>query len=160
MSVRESTSIELPRALSGSNVLMACPGVTSMRTVAWATTAVGSAATRNANWADTRVVFMALVIASDRPSRPRRSYFGRSPMAGTFKRERVLQVLLVVLGLLMVVTNVYPLVTSFLAGLRPTGGPPAPIFCTTLTVLVVFLRRAGRNAPAHRSLIAYTVWSS
>src|ERR1700730_8054462 len=33
MSVRERTSIELPRALSGSNELMACPDVASTRTV-------------------------------------------------------------------------------------------------------------------------------
>ncbi len=81
-------------------------------------------------------------------------------MAATVKRERVLQVLLVVLGLLMVVTNVYPLVTSFLAGLRPTGGTTAPMFWTILAVLGVFLMLAARNPSAHRSLIAYTVWSS
>ena len=81
-------------------------------------------------------------------------------MAVTSKRERALQVLLVVLGLLMVVTNVYPLVTSFLAGLRPTSGTIAPMFWTILAALGVFLILAARNPSAHRSLIAYTVWSS
>jgi len=81
-------------------------------------------------------------------------------MAATSKRERVLQAVLVVLGLLMVVTNVYPLVTSFLAGLRPTGGTTAPMFWTILAVLGVFLLLAAPNPSAHRSLIAYTVWSS
>jgi hypothetical protein len=81
-------------------------------------------------------------------------------VAVTSKRERALQVLLVVLGLLMVVTNVYPLVTSFLAGLRPTSGTIAPMFWTILAALGVFLILAARNPSAHRSLIAYTVWSS
>jgi hypothetical protein len=81
-------------------------------------------------------------------------------MAATFKRERVLQVVLVVLGLGMVVANVYPLVTSFLAGLRPTGGTTAPMFWTILATLGVFLILAARNPSMHRSLIAYTVWSS
>ena len=81
-------------------------------------------------------------------------------MAATSKRERALQAVLVVLGLLMVVTNVYPLMTSFLAGLRPTAGTTAPMFWTILAVLGVFLMLAARNPSAHRSLIAYTVWSS
>jgi len=64
------------------------------------------------------------------------------------------------LGLGMVVANVYPLVTSFLAGLRPTGGTTAPMFWTILATLGVFLILAARNPSMHRSLIAYTVWSS
>src|SRR5690348_6758419 len=43
MSVRERTSIELPRALSGSNVLMTWPGVRSTRTTDWASAPVASA---------------------------------------------------------------------------------------------------------------------
>src|SRR5216117_1630910 len=81
-------------------------------------------------------------------------------MAVTSKRERALQVVLVVLGLLTIVANVYPLVTSFMAGLRPTGGTTAPMFYTILAALGVFLVLAARNPSAHRSLIAYTVWSS
>ena len=81
-------------------------------------------------------------------------------MAVTSKRERALQVVLVVLGLLTVVTNVYPLVTSFLAGLRPTAGTAAPMFWTILATLGVFLVLAARNPSAHRSLIAYAIWSS
>src|SRR5437764_7823716 len=57
MSVRERTSIELPSALSGSNALMAWPGVASMRTV-WANAAVASAVKRNAIWADLRAAVM------------------------------------------------------------------------------------------------------
>src|SRR2546429_5485632 len=81
-------------------------------------------------------------------------------MAVMSKRERALQVVLVVVGLLTVVTNIYALVTYFLAGLRPTGGTAAPMFWTILAVLGVFLVLAARNPSAHRSLIAYAVWSS
>ena len=81
-------------------------------------------------------------------------------MAVTSRRERALQVVLVVLGLLTAGANIYPLVTSFVAGLRPTGGTTAPMFYTILATLGVFLVLAARNPSAHRSLIAYTVWSS
>ena len=81
-------------------------------------------------------------------------------MAMTFNRERATKVVLVVLGLLTVVTNISPLVTSFLAGLRPTSGTTAPMFYTILAVLGVFLMLAARNPSAYRSLIAYAVWSS
>ena len=66
MSVRERTSIELPSALSGSNELMARPGVASTRTVttragcggAWARAAVVSAININVSWGDFRTRFM------------------------------------------------------------------------------------------------------
>src|SRR5437764_10700264 len=90
----------------------------------------------------------------------RASPSGGAPMAVMSKQERVLQVVLVVLGLGTVGANVYPLVTSFMAGLRPTGGTTAPMFYTILATLGVFLVLAARNPSAHRSLIAYTVWSS
>ncbi len=81
-------------------------------------------------------------------------------MAVTSKRERALQVVLVVFGLLTVVANIYPLVTSFLAGLRPTAGTAAPMFWTMYATLGVFLVLAARDPSTHRSLIAFTVWSS
>ena len=81
-------------------------------------------------------------------------------MAVTSKRERALQVALVVLGLGTAVANIYPLVTSLLAGLRPTGGTTAPMFWTMYATLGVFLVLAARNPSANRSLIAFTVWSS
>src|SRR5438128_2691830 len=89
-----------------------------------------------------------------------RIYLRRAPMAVTSKRERALQVVLVVLGVLTAVANIYPLATSFLAGLTPTGGTAAPMFWTILATLGVFLVLAARNPSAHRSLIAFTVWSS
>jgi len=81
-------------------------------------------------------------------------------MAVTSKRERALQVVLVVWGVLTVVANTYPLVTSFLAGLRPTAGTTAPMFWTMYATLGVFLVLAARNPSAYRSLIAFAVWSS
>src|SRR2546425_1744407 len=100
---------------------------------------------------------VARILASQQSQR---IYLGRAPMAVTSKRERALQVVLVVLGLLTVLTNIYALVTYFLAGLRPTGGTAAPMFWTILAVLGVFLVLAARNPSAYRSLIAYAVWSS
>src|SRR5256712_4332264 len=88
-----------------------------------------------------------------------RIYLGRAPMAVTSKRERALQVVLVVLGLLTAGANIYALATSLLA-LRPTGGTAAPMFYTILPTLRVLLVLAARHPSAHRSLIAYTVWSS
>src|SRR5207249_10955307 len=68
-------------------------------------------------------------------------------------RERALQLVLVVLGVLTAGANIYPLVTSLLA-LRPTSGTTAPMFYTILATLGVFLVLAARNPSAHRSLIA------
>ena len=81
-------------------------------------------------------------------------------MAVTSKRERALQVALVVWGVLTVVANIYPLVTAFLGGLRPTAGTTAPMFWTMYATLGVFLVLAARNPSAYRSLITFAVWSS
>src|SRR3989442_14124840 len=99
---------------------------------------------------------VARILASQQSQR---IYFGRAPMAVASKRERALQVVLVVLGLLTAGANINPLVTSLLA-LRPTGGTTAPMFYTVLATLGGFFVLAARNPSAHRSLIAYAVWSS
>ena len=80
-------------------------------------------------------------------------------MAVTSKRERALQVVLVVLGVLTAGANISALVTSLLA-LRPTSGTTAPMFYTILAALGVFLVLAARNPSAYRRLIAFAVWSS
>jgi len=80
-------------------------------------------------------------------------------MAVTSKRERALQVVLVVLGLATAGANIIPLVNSLLA-LRPTGGTTAPMFYTVLATLGVFLVLAARNPAAYRTFIAYAVWSN
>src|SRR2546426_1486367 len=74
------------------------------------------------------------------------------------RRERALQVVLVVLGVLTVVANLYPLVTSFLGGLRPTGGTAAPMFWTILATHRVFLVLAAHNPSAHFDLDPYPLW--
>src|SRR2546428_2374519 len=90
----------------------------------------------------------------------KRIYLRGAPMAVPSKRERALQVVLVVWGVLTVVANIYPLVTSFLAGLRPTAATAAPMFWTMYATLGLFLVLAARNPSAHRSLIAFAAWSS
>jgi hypothetical protein len=71
-----------------------------------------------------------------------------------------LKTVLVVVGLLIAGANVYPLVNYFLAGPSPAGGTTAPMFWTIYATLGVFLVLAAKNPAAHRSLIAYAVWSS
>jgi hypothetical protein len=67
-------------------------------------------------------------------------------------RERVLKVVLVVLGLL------------FLAGVYPLMQPSTPIFAQMMislyVTLGVFLLLAARSPSAHRSLIAYAGWAN
>src|SRR6266545_1362601 len=92
--------------------------------------------------------------------RPYVTRWGVAPMTVTSRRERALQIVLVVVGLLIGVANIYPLVTYFLAGPSPTGGTTAPMFWTIYAMLGVFLVLAARNPSAYRSLIAYAVWSS
>jgi uncharacterized protein DUF6632 len=73
--------------------------------------------------------------------------------------KRALQVVLVAVGLAIAGANIYPLVAAFAVGLSPTGGTTAPMFWTIYATLGVFLVLAARDPAAHRSLIAYTVWS-
>src|SRR5256885_16275381 len=81
-------------------------------------------------------------------------------MAVMSKRDRAQQIVLMVLGLVTVGANLYPLVTYFLAEPRPGGGTTAPMFWTIYATLGVFLMLAARNPSAYRSLIAYAAWSS
>jgi hypothetical protein len=69
------------------------------------------------------------------------------------KRERVLKVVLVVLGLLFCAA-VYPLM------LMAKQDPALAMMMSLYATLGVFLLLAARNPSAHRSLIAFTAWSS
>ena len=69
------------------------------------------------------------------------------------KRERALQVLLVVVGLLFCAA-VYPVV------MMAKQDPALAMMMSLYATLGVFLLLASRNPPAHRSLIAFTAWSS
>jgi Family of unknown function (DUF6632) len=69
------------------------------------------------------------------------------------KRERVLKIVLVVLGLLYCAA-VYPLM------LMAKQDPALAMMMSLYATLGVFLLIASRNPSAHRSLIAFTAWSS
>ena len=68
-------------------------------------------------------------------------------------RERALKVVLVVVGLLFTVM-VYPLV------LFVKQDPALAMMMSLYVTLGIFLLLASRNPSAHRSLIAFTAWSS
>lgn len=68
-------------------------------------------------------------------------------------RERALKVVLVLVGLLFVAL-VYPL-TMFLR-----REPALAMMLSLYVTLGIFLLLAARNPSAHRSLIAFTAWSS
>ena len=69
------------------------------------------------------------------------------------KRERVLKIVLVVLGLLFCAA-IYPLM------LMAKQDPALAMMMSLYATLGVFLLLASRNPPAHRSLIAFAAWSS
>ena len=69
------------------------------------------------------------------------------------KRERILKVVLVVVGLLFCAA-VYPLM------LMAKQDPALAMMMSLYATLGVFLLVASRNPSAHHSLIAFTAWSS
>ena len=69
------------------------------------------------------------------------------------KRERALKIVLVLVGLLFCAA-VYPLV------LMAKQDPALAMMMSLYAALGVFLLVASRNPSAHRSLIAFTAWSS
>ena len=69
------------------------------------------------------------------------------------RRERVLKIVLVVVGLLFCAA-VYPLI------LMVRQDPALAMMMSLYATLGVFLLIASRNPSAHRSLIAFTAWSS
>ncbi len=69
------------------------------------------------------------------------------------KRERALKIVLVLVGLLFCAA-VYPLV------LMAKQDPALAMMMSLYVTLGVFLLLASRNPSAHRSLIAFTAWSS
>jgi drug/metabolite transporter superfamily protein YnfA len=69
------------------------------------------------------------------------------------RRERALKVVLVLVGL-MFTAAVYPLTMFF------SREPALAMMLSLYVTLGVFLLLAARNPSAHRSLIAFTAWSS
>lgn len=73
------------------------------------------------------------------------------------RRERALKIVLVLVGVLFL-AGIYPIVTYLW---RPANEPPGDTMMLSLYVtLGVFLLLAVRKPSAHRSLIAFTTWSS
>jgi len=68
-------------------------------------------------------------------------------------RERVLKVVLVLVGLAFTAT-IYPMVFMHL------GDQALPMMLSVYAALGIFLLLAARNPAEHRSLIAFTAWSS
>ena len=73
-------------------------------------------------------------------------------------RERALKVLLVLVGLLFV-AGLYPLLPA-LANVHSDVSPGDKMMLSIYVTLGVFVLLAVRNPAAHRSLIAFTAWSS
>ena len=69
------------------------------------------------------------------------------------KRERALKIVLVVLGLLFC-AGIYPLM------LMVKQDPALAMMMSLYATLGIFLLMAARNPSEHRSLIAFTAWSS
>ena len=69
------------------------------------------------------------------------------------KRERVLKIMLVVVGVLFC-AGVYPLV------LMAKQEPALAMMMSLYATLGIFLLLASRNPSGHRSLIAFAAWSS
>ena len=73
-------------------------------------------------------------------------------------RERALKILLVLVGLLFV-AGLYPLLPS-LGNVHSDVSSGDKMMLSIYVTLGVFLLLAVRNPAAHRSLIAFTAWSS
>jgi hypothetical protein len=75
------------------------------------------------------------------------------------KRERVLQIFLAVLGILLIAL-LYPLYTDLWHAnwLLVMHNETEPMFLSFFIALGPFLLIAARNPPAHRSLILFTAW--
>jgi FtsH-binding integral membrane protein len=76
---------------------------------------------------------------------------------GTMNRERALKVLLVLVGLLFS-AGIYPVAMELWHG--NASNPGDDMMLSLYITLGIFLLLAVRNPAAHRSLIAFTAWSS
>ena len=73
------------------------------------------------------------------------------------RRERVLKVVLVVIGLLFV-AGVYPLITSVRSGWQANKEDAEPMALSLYVTLGIFLLVAARNPSANRGVIAFAAW--
>jgi uncharacterized protein DUF6632 len=75
------------------------------------------------------------------------------------RRERVLKIVLVVIGLLFV-AGVYPLITSIRSGWQANREDADPMFISIYVTLGIFLLLAARNPSAYRGVIAFGAWAN
>jgi len=75
------------------------------------------------------------------------------------RRERVLKVVLVLVGLLFS-AGIYPLVTSVRSDWQANKESAEPMFISLYVTLGIFLLIAARNPSANRSVIAYAGWAN
>ena len=74
-------------------------------------------------------------------------------------RQRALRILLVLVGLFFV-AGIYPLITLVHSAWQANNEDSTPMMLSLYFALGIFLLIAARNPSAHRSLIAFTAWSS
>ncbi len=74
-------------------------------------------------------------------------------------RERVLKVLLVLLGLAFS-AGIYPIVRSVQDGWKTNKEDALPMMLSLYVTLGVFLLLAARNPSANRSVIAFAAWAN
>ena len=74
-------------------------------------------------------------------------------------RERALKIVMVVVGLFFV-AGIYPLIMTVRTAWEANNEDSTPMMLSLYMTLGIFLLLAVRNPSAHRSLIAFTAWSS
>jgi hypothetical protein len=74
-------------------------------------------------------------------------------------RERVLKVVLVLVGLLFTAA-IYPVVTTVRDGWHANKEDALPMMMSLYFTMGIFLLLAARNPSANRSVIAFAAWSS
>jgi len=75
-------------------------------------------------------------------------------------RERAaLKIVLVLLGLFFV-AGIYPLMTTVRSAWQANSEDATPMMLSLYVTLGIFVLLAARNPSEHRSLIAFTAWSS
>ena len=74
-------------------------------------------------------------------------------------RERALKILLVLLGLFFV-AGIYPMITLVRSAWQANNEDATPMMLSLYVALGIFLILAVRSPSEHRSLIAFTAWSS
>jgi len=74
-------------------------------------------------------------------------------------RQSALRILLILVGLFFV-AGIYPLITLVRNAWQANNEDSTPMMLSLYFSLGIFLLIAARNPSAHRSLIAFTAWSS